>query len=345
MSVTLEVLHVPGCPNMAPLMERLREATDLPVISREITTEAAAIAAGMTGSPTLLINGRDPFSSPILQGCDCGVSCRIYRDEHGQAVPAPSVTQLRDAVAAAVTAESSVASTGLVDASPGPSPEVSGDESCCDPVRPGEVLSAWRARALPLDPVEKAMHQAILRAFAATGRPPTRSDLHVVTAGSGRTTPDVLAALHELDAIRLAPDGRIAVAYPFSAVPTRHQVAIGDRVEVYAMCAIDALGMSAMLGEDTRIDSVDATTGHRVSVTMTESATRWEPVGAVVFIGADAAGGPSADCCCDYLNFFTDTAAAQAWTTAHPHVPGQILSQAEAEDLGARLFGHLLATT
>jgi hypothetical protein len=220
----------------------------------------------------------------------------------------------------------------------------SGGEGCCEPVRPGEVLSAWRARALPLDPVEKAVHQAILRGFAATGRPPTGSDLDPATAGSGRTSGEVLAALHELDAIRFGPDGGIAVAYPFSAAPTRHRVRIGDRVEVSAMCAIDALGMYAMLGEDTRIDSVDVTSGHPVTVTMTAGGTRWEPVGAVVFIGADAAGGPSADCCCDYLNFFTDIGAARAWTAAHPHVPGQILTQAEAVDLGARLFGHLLAT-
>jgi Alkylmercury lyase len=346
MSVTLEVLHVPGCPKVAPMLERLREATDLPVITREITSAADAAAAGMTGSPTLLINGTDPFPMPILQGCDCGVSCRIYRDEHGQAVPAPSATQLRDAVnAAGVTAAPSVASTGSGDASPGLPLAMSEDESCCDPVRPGEVLSTWRTRTLPLDPVEKATHQAILRAFAATGRPPARSDLDPGTAGSGRTAAEVLAALHELDAILLAPDNRIAVAYPFSATPTRHKVRIGDRVEVYAMCAIDALGMSAMLGEETRIDSVDVTTGHPVTVTMTGSASRWDPAGAVVFIGADAAGGPSADCCCDYPNFFTDTTAAQAWIAAHPHVPGQILTQAEAADLGTRLFGHLLATT
>ncbi len=55
-------------------------------------------------------------------------------------------------------------------------------------------------------------------------------------------------------------------------------------------------------------------------------------------------GGPSADCCCDYLNSFTDIGAARAWTATHPHVPGQILTQAEAIDLGARLFGHLLVT-
>jgi hypothetical protein len=344
MSVTLEVLHVPDCPNVAPLLERLREATDLPVTTREITSAAAAAAAGMTGSPTLLINGRDPFPAPVLYDCDCGVSCRIYRDEHGQAVPAPSVGQLRDAVAGAdapAAARMGSVDGGSVDAS---RELPSGGEGCCEPVRPGEVLSAWRARALPLDPVEKAVHQAILRGFAATGRPPTGSDLDPATAGSGRTSGEVLAALHELDAIRFGPDGGIAVAYPFSAAPTRHRVRIGDRVEVSAMCAIDALGMYAMLGEDTRIDSVDVTSGHPVTVTMTAGGTRWEPVGAVVFIGADAAGGPSADCCCDYLNFFTDIGAARAWTAAHPHVPGQILTQAEAVDLGARLFGHLLAT-
>ena len=331
MSVALEVLHVPDCPNVAPLVERLRVATDLPILIREITTAADAAAARMTGSPTLLINGRDPFPTPVREGCDCGVSCRIYRDEHGQVVAAPSVAQWRDAVNAAVA-------RGL------PLP-VPGDESCCDPPRPGAVLGAWRTRALPLDPVEKAVHQAILRAFAATGRPPVLGDLDSVTAGSGGATAEVLAALHELDAIRLGPEGGIAVAYPFSAAPTRHKVRIGGRVEAYAMCAIDALGVSVMLGEDTRIDSVDVTSGHPVTVTMTASGTRWDPAGAVVFLGADAdaGGGPSADCCCDYLNFFADTAAAQAWTAAHPHVPGQILTRAEAEDLGARLFGHLLA--
>jgi hypothetical protein len=99
MRITLEVLHVAACPNLAPLLDRLRVATDLPVTTREISTEDAARAAGMNGSPTLLINGQDPFSNPNLQGGDSGISCRIYRDEHGRAVPAPSVAQLRAAVA------------------------------------------------------------------------------------------------------------------------------------------------------------------------------------------------------------------------------------------------------
>jgi hypothetical protein len=157
---------------------------------------------------------------------------------------------------------------------------------------------------------------------------------------------ELLAALHELDAIRLAPDGHIAMAYPFSARPTRHRVRIDDRVDVCAMCAIDALGMSAMLGADTWIESVDVTSGQPVTVTQTAAGhASWDPATAVVFIGADAVAGPSAGCCCDYLNFFANPAAATAWTVAHPHIPGQTLTQAEAEQLGAQLFGPLLATS
>lgn len=317
----LEVLHVADCPNLSPLLDRLREVTGLAVTTREIGSDTEAAEFGMAGSPTLLINGVDPFAASGQ--CDCGVSCRLYRDEAGRIMPAPSVEQLRAAIAAAGQ-----------------------DRSSADraPLAPGEVLSAWRTRALPLDSVEKSVHQAILRTFATSGYPPSPGDLDAVTAGSSRGTIEVLTALHDVDAIRLAPDGRIAVAYPFSATPTRHRVRIGDRVDVYAMCAIDALGMSAMLGQDTRIESVDVTTGQPVTVTTTSGRSTWVPAEAVVFIGADG-GGPSADCCCDYLNFFTDLATAEAWTAAHQHIPGQILDRAEAEDLGSRLFGHLLTVS
>lgn len=319
---TLEVLHVADCPNLEPMLERLRQVTGAPVTTREVINDAQAAALGMAGSPTLLINGVDPFAQP--GDCAGALSCRLYRDELGRVVPAPSAEQLRAAIAATT-------GPGALPAAPAPSP--------------GEVLSVWQTRALPLDPVEEAVHRVVLRGFAATGRPPDPAVLDQVTAGSGRPTREVLAALHEADAIQLAPDGQVAVAYPFSATPTRHRVRIADGPEVYAMCAIDALGIAAMLGQDTRIDSVDVTTGQPITVTTAAGRTSWDPPDATVFIGAVAGGGPSADCCCDYLNFFTDHATATAWTLAHPHVPGQVLSRDEAEELGARLFGTLLTPT
>jgi hypothetical protein len=52
----------------------------------------------MRGSPTLLFDGSDPF-----EGLDRlpGLSCRLYRDEVGQARGAPSVQVLRRVLAEA----------------------------------------------------------------------------------------------------------------------------------------------------------------------------------------------------------------------------------------------------
>jgi hypothetical protein len=311
-----EVLHVPDCPNLRPMLDRLAQVTDLPIGTQEVSTDAEAATLGMNGSPTLLIDGIDPFASAD-QGA-CGVACRLYRDQEGRIVPAPSVEQLRGALR---EAHQSVPERPALE--------------------PGEVLSAWRSRAVPLDPVEKAVHQAILRTFATTGRPPAPSDLDAVAAGAPVSS--VLSALHEADAIRLDPDGEIVVAYPFSTKPTRHRVWIAARVEVYAVCAIDALGISAMVGQDTRIESVDVTSGAPINVTMAADGVSWEPNQAAVFVGAAAGAGPSAECCCDYLNFFADQAAARAWAVAHPNIRGQILDPAEAVDLGTRLFQPLLA--
>ena len=82
------------------MLERLRLVTDRPVTVREIDTAEDAVAHGMAGSPTLLVDGVDPFATDDMESC--GVSCRIYRDEHGRMVPVPSVDQIRDAVVSGV---------------------------------------------------------------------------------------------------------------------------------------------------------------------------------------------------------------------------------------------------
>lgn len=100
---TLVVLHVPDCPNLPRMLDVLGEVTQLPVATRVVTTDTEAARLGMAGSPTLLINGSDPFAPP--GGGEFGLSCRLYRDQHDRIVPAPSGDQLRAAIAGAGTAE------------------------------------------------------------------------------------------------------------------------------------------------------------------------------------------------------------------------------------------------
>jgi hypothetical protein len=99
--MTLEILHVPGCPGADLLEARLAGLlADLPaarpglrVIRRVVTSQADAERLGMTGSPTLLADGADPFARP---GQQPSISCRLYLDEHGRQGPAPSSRQLSD---------------------------------------------------------------------------------------------------------------------------------------------------------------------------------------------------------------------------------------------------------
>ena len=90
----VQVLHVPGCPNAAVLTDRLLQlAAGHASIERHLVHDLAEAARlGMNGSPTLLIDGADPFSRPGLRP---SMSCRLYPDENGSLSGAPSVTQLR----------------------------------------------------------------------------------------------------------------------------------------------------------------------------------------------------------------------------------------------------------
>ncbi|MBV7697546.1 hypothetical protein [Streptomyces sp. TRM70350] len=99
----LEVLVVPGCPHQRLAENRLRQALQgaglvgAGFTTRVIADQAEAERSGFTGSPTILIDGRDPFAEP---GASPSVACRIYRTPSGPD-GAPEVDQLRRALQAA----------------------------------------------------------------------------------------------------------------------------------------------------------------------------------------------------------------------------------------------------
>jgi hypothetical protein len=129
----------------------------------------------------------------------------------------------------------------------------------------------------------------ILRAFAERGGPIPVSE---VEAGfpewPATAVRDELATLDEKDLILMA-EHEIALAYPFSATPTAFAVTLADGQERFACCAIDALGIAAMLSARIRI----RTRCHHCEEPLELAADATGPLGAgnvMVWVGKREAG-------------------------------------------------------
>ena len=91
----VELLWFSGCPNWQETEGRLRQAlalakVDAQVVLVEVTSPEDAERLRFRGSPTVLVDGRDPFaeeSDPV------GLSCRVFRTPDGLR-GAPTVDQL-----------------------------------------------------------------------------------------------------------------------------------------------------------------------------------------------------------------------------------------------------------
>lgn len=96
----ITVLSVPGCPNVAVLIERVQQVSgrvidpDAVVVVEE---EKQAEVWAMPGFPTLLLNGLHPFEA----GVGAALCCRLYLAADGRPAGAPDLDRLRVALAAA----------------------------------------------------------------------------------------------------------------------------------------------------------------------------------------------------------------------------------------------------
>ena len=87
------LIYFEGCPHWCTALEHLEQALDRvgrsdPVTLRLATNESEAQENHMAGSPTILINGRDPFP-----GGRPTWGCRLYPSEAGS-IGAPSIDSL-----------------------------------------------------------------------------------------------------------------------------------------------------------------------------------------------------------------------------------------------------------
>lgn len=220
-------------------------------------------------------------------------------------------------------------------------------------------------------------YRDVLLAFVAREAPPDGAQLQRMADQHGVSLEATLAGMAVADLLQRDPaTGAVTAAYPFSGRPTAHRVALfadssGERTDaiearVYAMCALDALGILFMLGRAGVVTSEDALTGAPVMVVMRpypqEPAfdgarpiplaawqATWQPSEMVVVARpeeheAEHEAGTciAAGACCPITNFFSDRRQAASWMARHSSGDGQVLPQAEALRRAYALFAGVL---
>jgi hypothetical protein len=183
----------------------------------------------------------------------------------------------------------------------------------------------------------------ILRTFLGAGRPPQASELR---AAAGELDLDVDAALGQLAAVDLVhagSGGRIVVAYPFSARDTGIRVRAAGGPAIWAMCAIDALGIPQMAGCDATIEATDPWSREPVRIDCSHSRWSWRPASAVVLVAGDGHGGTLAQCSCPLITFHVGKQNALDYLNSQPGAAGGVLSKQKAHALAGKIFSGLLA--
>ena len=120
---------------------------------------------------------------------------------------------------------------------------------------------------------------------AARERPEFRRVLQLFVERGGPVLIDeisqALVALDDEDLIRIR-DGKVDVAYPFTASPTSFVVRLPDGQDRFACCAVDALGIAPMIGQPVEIGSRCHHCGAPLDLTSTPEGPR--PAGSAVML-------------------------------------------------------------
>lgn len=191
------------------------------------------------------------------------------------------------------------------------------------------------------EPVRR-LHQAVLTHFLDEGRPPHGSWLDDEARSHGLDPVAAFAELAAADLVLLDDARRARVAYPFSGAPTPHRVHLAGGPTVWAMCALDALGIPQMTGRDAGIESIDPHDGGPVHVDVRGGQWRWDPPETTMIYAYAVEGGQSAQCACPHVNFVTSRDHAQAYLADRPGLIAGLFTQEDAVALAGSAFGSLL---
>ena len=207
---------------------------------------------------------------------------------------------------------------------------------------------AKRLKRAQLTATEDAVRKAIFRSFAMSGSSASVRDIMALVPGlDGQALSDICQSLANYDLIVWDEvEQHVQSAYPFSGSPTAHTVRLKNGPGVFALCAVDALGMPVMLKQAADLVSRCEHCNIPIEIAVApEELGQYHPGETVVWFPLAPDGCLSvAQSRCPDINFFCSPEHQDTWRENRGWPDGQSMTMAEAFEAGREIFGSLLAS-
>ena len=179
----------------------------------------------------------------------------------------------------------------------------------------------------------------IYERLIATGRVPLVAELVQTAGSSSEAIATALQSLHEQHHVVVGDDGEVAVAHPFSSVPTGFLVTYGA-VSAWGFCIWDALGIAAMTSKNASIDVSCSTCFRRIRLEICGASLVTGCQYVAQFIVPPQHMWDDVRLTCAMQLAFCHELHAQQWRRNFGRGPGSLLPMEKTWQLAERWYGE-----
>jgi hypothetical protein len=188
-----------------------------------------------------------------------------------------------------------------------------------------------------LNPLEKETLRAMFLAILELGRAPTIEELQLKME---KTTEEIIHILDELEQkdvlLRRKGTQEIVSIYPVSLTSTEHQVIFEDGKKLFAMCALDAVGIPSLFKINARVDSRCEWGTEKTFIEIRDEKIAAKSHPDILIWNTDEIIIPAAETCCPLMNFFCTEEHLKKWESKNSELSkigqGILLEQAYPEN-------------
>lgn len=164
----------------------------------------------------------------------------------------------------------------------------------------------------------------IFETILKTKKAPTIREMRLALKKSNDYVIRTLDELEKKDILlRKGRTQEIVSVYPLSLTPTEHQIILRNETRLFAMCAVDALGMPIMFNKKAKIVSQCEKCKQDITIKIENEEIVWVSHPNIMIWSPGRQVTPAAEKCCPLVNFFCCKEHLEDWSKENSDLHGK----------------------